>query len=184
MYLKKCDEIKQEEWRIKMPLIEALFLKMQPVVDIRVTTKSNGQDYPAHVPPHIPKLCEIHITKCELQGLHSAYMPPLFALEASGTLYPETHGNDGSCIIKNRLETNITIVFPPLLSWVPQHVMDEIVQSIVGTTVEEIRKGCRVRLLADYRSFHRSKLKNSSQKMEMRGIEPRASRMQSERSTI
>lgn len=60
---KKCDEIKQDEWRIKMPVIEALFFKTQPVADIRVTTKSNGQDYPPHVPSHIPKLCETHIVR-------------------------------------------------------------------------------------------------------------------------
>ncbi|KAI9121009.1 hypothetical protein K1719_008042 [Acacia pycnantha] len=84
-----------DEWRIKMPVIEAAwFFKTQPVADIRVTTKSNGQDYPPHVPSHIPKLCETHITKCELQGLHSAYTPQLFNLEASGTLYPVTHGTD------------------------------------------------------------------------------------------
>ncbi|KAK4271970.1 hypothetical protein QN277_020584 [Acacia crassicarpa] len=157
-----AQRLSQDEWRIKMPVIECLFLKTQPVADIRVTTKSNGQDYPPHVPSHIPKLCETHIIKCELQGLHSAYTPHLFNLEASGTLYPVTHGTDGSCMIKNQLEANITIGFSPLLSWVPQHVMDDIVRSIVRTIVEEIKKGFTVRLLADYWSFQRSKSQNSA----------------------
>lgn len=154
-----AQRLNEEEWRIKMPVIEALFFKIQPVVDIRVTTKSNGQDYPPHVPSHIPKLCETHITKCELEGLNSAYTPSLFKLEASGTLYPITHGSDGSCILKNQLEANITVVFSPLLAWVPQHVMDDIVQSIVRTIVGDIKKGYTMRLLADYRSFQKSKLK-------------------------
>ncbi|XP_054804260.1 uncharacterized protein LOC129307351 isoform X2 [Prosopis cineraria] len=155
--------LNQEEWRITMPVIEALFLKAQPVIDIRVATKSNGQDYPPHVPPHITKLYETHTTKWELQGLHSDYMPPFFNIEASGTLYPLTHATDHrGCIIKNQLKANITIAFPPLLAWVPHHVLDNIVHSIIRTIVEDIKKGYTVRLLADYRSFQRSKLKNST----------------------
>ncbi|XP_028780455.1 uncharacterized protein LOC114736758 [Neltuma alba] len=156
--------LNQEEWRINMPVIQALFLKVEPVIDVRVTTKSNGQDYPPHVPSHIPKLYETRTTRWEFQGLHSDYTPPFFSLEASGTLYrPLTHAtDDGSCIIKNQLEANVTIVFPPLLSWVPQHVLDNILDSIIRTIVEDIKRGYKFRLLADYRSFQRSKLKNST----------------------
>ncbi|KAK4271965.1 hypothetical protein QN277_020579 [Acacia crassicarpa] len=150
--------LNQEEWRVKMAGMEALFLKVQPVIDVRVTAKSNGQDYPPHVPPHTPKLYQFHATKWKLQGLHSDYMPPFFNLEASGTLYPQTRGTRG-CVIKNQLNADVTIVYPQLLSWVPQHVLDSIMLSILRTVVEDIRKAYKVRLVADYTSFQRSKLK-------------------------
>ncbi|XP_054800936.1 uncharacterized protein LOC129305053 [Prosopis cineraria] len=57
----------QEEWRIKMPVVEALFLKVQPMIDVRVTAKSSGQDYPPHVPPNVSKLYHVHTTKWKLQ---------------------------------------------------------------------------------------------------------------------
>ncbi|XP_028780480.1 uncharacterized protein LOC114736777 [Neltuma alba] len=52
--------LNQEEWRVKMPVMEAIFTRIQPVIDFRVTAKSNGQDYPPHVPPSTPKLIEVH----------------------------------------------------------------------------------------------------------------------------
>lgn len=50
----------QEEWRVEMPSIQCFILKVQPKVDVRLRIKSNGEDYPSHVPHHISKILELH----------------------------------------------------------------------------------------------------------------------------
>lgn len=50
----------QEEWRIKMPPIQCLFINVYPTADVRLTFKSNGQDYPPNIPHHVTKILELH----------------------------------------------------------------------------------------------------------------------------
>jgi len=50
----------QEEWRVEMPPIQCFILKVQPKVDVRLRIKSNGEDYPPHIPHHISKILELH----------------------------------------------------------------------------------------------------------------------------
>ncbi|KAF7803012.1 DUF1997 family protein [Senna tora] len=118
----------QEDWRIKMPTVQALFQKVQPVIDVRLKCKSNGEDYPSHVPPHVTKLFQSSLTKWEIEGVHGDYMPPYLKLEATGMLYPERKGR--LSFIKNELKLHISVVFPPLvLAFVPKHVLHNIFDS-------------------------------------------------------
>lgn len=69
----------QDDWRIKMPVAEALFLRVEPIIDVRVITKTNGENYPPHIPPHITKLFEVHAVSAflftELENLATTLKP-------------------------------------------------------------------------------------------------------------
>jgi hypothetical protein len=51
----------QEEWRIIMPPIQCLFLRIQPTADVRLRFKSNGEDYPPNIPHHISQILELQL---------------------------------------------------------------------------------------------------------------------------
>lgn len=49
-----------------MPASQALFLTVHPVVYLKVRIKSNGKDYPPHIPLHITKLFEAHAVSASI----------------------------------------------------------------------------------------------------------------------
>jgi hypothetical protein len=42
-----------------MPPIQCIFFSVQPTADVRLRFKSNGEEYPPHVPHHISKILEL-----------------------------------------------------------------------------------------------------------------------------
>ncbi|CAJ1947038.1 unnamed protein product [Sphenostylis stenocarpa] len=172
-------QINEEEWRIQMPPIQCLFLSIKPTADVRLTFKSGGDDYPPDIPHHITKVLELHFTRWELQGLSALYKDPYqINLDVRGSIYPERKGKHSW--LKNQMEMEITFCVTPATAFMPQSVVQNAIELIFKTVWDEMKQELQGRLLQDYSRFKRSK----SRKISMRGIEPRASRMQSERSTI
>ncbi|KAG4969739.1 hypothetical protein JHK82_035443 [Glycine max] len=98
-------------------------------------------------------------TKCEFPDLNPDYMPPNFSINGKGALYLERQGRH--IWMKNLLDITLNITFPPLLSWVPEYVLQNIVQSVLENYAEDINNGFAVGLLADYNSFKRNKARYS-----------------------
>ncbi|KAH1100073.1 hypothetical protein GLYMA_13G061800v4 [Glycine max] len=151
--------LNREEWRVKMTPIQVLFLTCQPVAHITAKCISEADDYPPEIPGHITKFFEIQITKCEFPDLNPDYMPPNFSINGKGALYLERQGRH--IWMKNLLDITLNITFPPLLSWVPEYVLQNIVQSVLENYAEDINNGFAVGLLADYNSFKRNKARYS-----------------------
>ncbi|KAJ1398725.1 hypothetical protein SESBI_30819 [Sesbania bispinosa] len=149
-------QLNEEEWMVKMTPVQVLFLKCQPVIHITARCISESGDYPPEIPGHITKLLE---TRCEFQDLHADYMPQGFNIDARGALYIERKGRHNW--MKNQLDISLSLAIPPLLAWVPEHVLQNILQSVLRNYAEDINNGLAVRLLADYNSFKRNKPKNS-----------------------
>lgn len=57
-----------------MPPIQCLFLNVEPIADVRLRFKSNGEDYPPHIPNHITKVLEFHFvsTFISLEHMHKS----------------------------------------------------------------------------------------------------------------
>ncbi|XP_068501205.1 uncharacterized protein [Phaseolus vulgaris] len=151
-------EFPSEEWRVKMSQVEALFLKCHPVIHITAKCKSEFHEYPPHIPHHITKYLEFQVTRVEFPDLNGDYMPPHFNMNAKGVLYLEKKGMHNW--MKNHLDVNFNLDFPPLLDWVPHLVLQTILQSVLKNYVDDINNGSAVRLLADYNLFKRKKPKN------------------------
>ncbi|TKY50242.1 hypothetical protein E2542_SST27699 [Spatholobus suberectus] len=152
-------KLNEEEWRVKMTPIQALFLTCHPVIHIKAKCISEAEDYPPEIPGHITKLLEVQIIRCEFPDLNADYMPPDFNINARGALYVERQGRHNW--MKNQLDISVSLAFPPLLAWVPEYVLQNIAQSVLKNYVQDINNGFAVRLLADYNSFKRNKTKNS-----------------------
>lgn len=49
-----------------MPPIQCLFLSVNPTADVKLTFKSNGEDYPPEIPHHVPKVLELHFVSASI----------------------------------------------------------------------------------------------------------------------
>ncbi|KAL2335493.1 hypothetical protein Fmac_016706 [Flemingia macrophylla] len=153
----KHRQINEEEWRVKMSRMQALFLTFEPVIHIKAKCISEAEEYPSEIPGHITKLMAFQITRCEFPDLNTDYMPPDFNINVKGALYMEREGRQNW--MKNHVDINLNLTFPPLLGWVPEYVLKNILQSILKIYVEDVHNGFAVRLVADYNSFKRNKIR-------------------------
>ncbi|KAF3444797.1 hypothetical protein FNV43_RR14490 [Rhamnella rubrinervis] len=155
-------QLNESEKRIEMPPVNFLFLEMTLVVDVKLTCKSSGEDYPFGVPHAIPKLLELDITKWELQGLHRNYQPPHFALGFKGAIYPDRRGKQSR--LRNQTEIQINFVASPAFAIAPHHVLESVAESVCKTMMENMKVRENGRLLADYEKFKREKNKVKNQR--------------------
>ncbi|MQL89692.1 hypothetical protein Taro_022272 [Colocasia esculenta] len=101
----------QEEWRVQMLPIQFLFASVNPVM-----------------------------TKWELKGLEGGSVPPHFALDVQGLLYPDKGEEGGTAARRSRLrghlETSISMVLP----LVPEHVLKGVAESVLKRLVERMKQ--------------------------------------------
>ncbi|KAJ1398735.1 hypothetical protein SESBI_30829 [Sesbania bispinosa] len=154
-------QLNKEEWRIKMPPIQCLFLNVQPSADVKLTFKSNGEDYPPEIPHHITKILELHFVRWELQGLNTFYMDPYnFSLDVKGCIYPERRGTRSW--LKNQMEMRIKFCVSPSLAFVPEKVLHDAIELVFKTIWDEMKQEFHGKLLADYNKFKRNKSKQTN----------------------
>ncbi|XP_045811363.1 uncharacterized protein LOC123905703 [Trifolium pratense] len=156
-------QLNEEEWRIKMPPIQCIFFSVQPIADVRLRFKSNGEDYPPHIPHHISQILELQFIKWELQGLNTFYNvddPFHFSLDVNGSMYPERRGKHSW--LKNQIEMKINFVVSPAMIFVPDHVLQDAVELVFKTIWNNMKQEFHGRLLADYNNFKRCKFKKNS----------------------
>lgn len=147
----RSHKLNEEEWRIQMLPINFLFLTVWPVVDMRLSCKSNGQDYPADVPLDITKVVELNMTRWQLKGLDRVMEPSDFSLGVKGALYPDRRGKHTR--LRGQLEMNISFVLPPVLELVPEDVRRNLANAVLTGLVKNMKHKVNGSLLADYSRF-------------------------------
>ncbi|CAH9099517.1 unnamed protein product [Cuscuta epithymum] len=148
---RRSQQLNEEEWRIHMLPIQFLFLSALPVVDMRLRCKSKGIAYPPEVPTDVSKVLELDIIRWELQGLDEMVKPSQFSLSVKGALYPERRGLRSR--IKGHLEMSISFVLPPVLALLPEHVLQDVAESVLRRLVESMKNKVNGSLIADYNEF-------------------------------
>ncbi|KAK2419961.1 hypothetical protein QL285_030764 [Trifolium repens] len=158
----KTKQLNEEEWRIKMAPMQVLFMNVQPSADVKLTIKSNGEDYPPHIPHHISKILEVHFIKWELKGLNTLDHndPYHLSLDVKGTIYPERSGKHSW--LKNQIEMKISFILSPAMGFIPEDVLQNTFEMVFKTMSNEMKQDFNGRLLADYNSFKRYKSKKNS----------------------
>ncbi|KAF1877428.1 hypothetical protein Lal_00040143 [Lupinus albus] len=154
------EQLNEEEWKVNMTPVEALFLTCQPVIYLAATCISDAQNYPPEVSKNVTNLFEVQITKCEFQKLPVEYVPKNFKINCRGAIYLERQRKNSW--MKNQLDFKVSFDFPPLLAWVPEYVLQGIVHTVLKTYIDDINNGLALRLLEDYDSYKRNHSKNSA----------------------
>lgn len=156
---RRSQQLNEEEWRIHMLPIQFLFLTVLPVIDMRLQCKSQGIGYPPGVPTDVSKVLELDIIRWELQGLDDMLKPSQFSLGVKGALYPDRRGLRSR--LKGQLQLSISFVLPPVLALVPEHVRQDVAESVLKTLVENMKTKVNGSLLADYSEFKRETSRSS-----------------------
>ncbi|GMY13731.1 hypothetical protein FCV25MIE_08970 [Fagus crenata] len=154
----KIQQINEDEWRIHMLPLQLLFLTVWPIMDMRLTCKSKGKEYPPGVPREITKVLELETTRWELLGLDNVLKSSDLSVSVKGALYPDRRGAQSR--IKNQFELNLSFLLPPTLAFVPEDVSRGIGVSVIQTLVDDMKHKTNGGVLADYGKFKRDKLKN------------------------
>ncbi|KAG4914624.1 hypothetical protein AAZX31_19G023900 [Glycine max] len=147
-------QLNEEEWRIKMPPMQCLFLSVNPTADVKLTFKSNGEDYPPEIPHHVPKVLELHFIRWELQGLDTFYKDHYqINIDVRGSLYPERKGKHSW--LKNQMVMKIT--FCPKVAFIPENLLQDAIELIFKAVWDQTKHEFHDRLLEDYNRFKRNK---------------------------
>ncbi|CAL0299042.1 unnamed protein product [Lupinus luteus] len=154
------EQLNEEQWKVSMTPVEALFLTCQPVLHLSARCISDAENYPPEVSRNVTKVFEVQVSKCEFQKLPVEYAPKNFKISCRGAIYLERQKKNSW--MKNQLDFKITLDFPPLLAWVPEYVLQGIVNTVLKTYIDDINNGLALRLLEDYNSYKRNHSKNSA----------------------
>nr|XP_004306128.2 PREDICTED: uncharacterized protein LOC101292624 [Fragaria vesca subsp. vesca] len=152
----KDQQLKKKEWRIQMPTMQFLFLSIYFAFYIKLRYKSVGKDYPPHVPHHIPKIIELELTRWELGGISEEYLPRDLSVSLKGTIYPDREQGTQSRL-RSHFDMNLSFIPSPLLGWLPQSVMQGLIEALVKKAMVDSTSNAR--LLEDYNEFKAEKLK-------------------------
>ncbi|XP_022134159.1 uncharacterized protein LOC111006493 isoform X2 [Momordica charantia] len=151
----KSQQLNQEEWRIETPKMELLSLKIWPVIDMKIISKTSGQDYPPHVPHHITKLLHLEMTNWEINGIHRNYRPSSANVTSKGAIYSEKRGTTSR--LKFQFFMNFTFVVPQALSFIPKDIFRSIFETVLKVMMEDLTNKAIDKLVEDYSKFRKEK---------------------------
>ncbi|XP_038891182.1 uncharacterized protein LOC120080556 [Benincasa hispida] len=154
----KIQQLNQEEWRIEMPKIELLFLKIWPTVDIKITCKTNGEAYPSDVPHYITKVLLLEMTNWEINGIHKDYRPSYANVCSRGAIYSEKIGTRSH--LKFKLLINLSFLVPYVLNFVSNDVLQSIVKTALKAMIEDLKHKSIHKLVEDYNEFRKENKTN------------------------
>ncbi|KAL8233985.1 hypothetical protein R6Q59_020085 [Mikania micrantha] len=154
---RRSQQLNDEEWRVHMLPIQFFFLTCNPVIDMRLRCKTNGQDYPTGVPSQVTKVLALDIVRWELLGLEDIVKPSEFSLGVKGALYPYRQGNRSR--LKGQLSMSIAFDLPPVLSLIPEDVRRDVAEAVLKRLVENMKEKVNGSLLADYSKFKNERAK-------------------------
>ncbi|XAR71264.1 hypothetical protein NMG60_11028445 [Bertholletia excelsa] len=152
---RRSGQLSEEEWRIKMSPMQVLLLTAWPVVDVKMTCKSEGIDYPAGIAPEITRVVELEMTRWRLQGIDGIMKQSEFSLGVKAALYPDRRG--GRSMLRGQVESTVSLVLPPVLAVVPRHVLGGVLEAEMKKVVKEMMQTAHTGLLADYDRFKKEK---------------------------
>ncbi|OAY62794.1 hypothetical protein ACMD2_10327 [Ananas comosus] len=154
----KTKRLSDEEWRIHMLPLQLLFMTANPVVVMRLRSKSEGKVNPPGVPQDATSFVELQATKWELEGLDSNKVPSYFALNIEGVLYANK-GSHRARRLRGSLEMSISVVLPTMLPFFSENAWRSVIESVLKSLAEKMKHDVDTGLIADFKEFRREKLR-------------------------
>ncbi|CAN6439846.1 unnamed protein product [Victoria cruziana] len=161
---RRSQRLNDEEWRIKMLPIDFFFLSVNPIVDMRITCKSHGKEYPPGVRKSSSTVLALEAIRWELKGLDYVLKPSDFTLGVRGALYSEKLGVRSR--LKGQLELNISFVLPPVLELVPKDVLRSVAESVLNRLLVNMKQQVNSSLVSDFREYTKEKIALARRKEE------------------
>ncbi len=133
---KRLEQLSREAFRLKMRPLNFMSVKIQPTVDMRVWTQSNGT-------------INIESIACKILGLD--YINHRFNLNLKGYLLPIQQS--GFTYLKGNANLEVILELPPPFSFTPQLIMEKTGNGLLKSVLMTIKQRLLNQLLNDYQSW-------------------------------
>ncbi len=129
----RIQQISDEVFRLRMRPLAFMSFSVQPTVDMRVWTESNGT-------------IRLQSIACEIVGFE--YINQRFALSLQGFLIPEQV--DTGTWLRGRADLQVEVDFPPPFCFTPKPILETTGNSLLKSVLLTIKQRLLHQLLADW----------------------------------
>lgn len=132
----RTEQLSPEVFRLKMRPLSFIMLSIQPTVDIRVWSETNGTIY-------------LESIACQIRGVE--YIDQRFNLNLVGQLTPSEVGGKTRLIGEANLEVQVDL--PPVLWFTPKPLLEATGTGLLRSVLATIKQRLMYQLLEDYRKW-------------------------------
>ena len=130
----RTEQLSDDCFRLKMRPLEFMMLSIQPTVDMRVWTLSDGT-------------INMESVACEILGVH--YINDRFALNLKGQLSP--HQSCGVTYLQGKADLEVRVELPPPLWLTPKPILEATGNGLLKSVLLSVKQRLMYQLLLDYR---------------------------------
>jgi len=132
----RIEQLGEELFRLKMRPLSFMMLTIQPTVDMRVWTESDGS---------------VHLKSVGCQILGMEYINQRFALDLKGRLFASQI--NGVTYLKGKADLQVQVELPPLFWLTPKPVLEATGNGLLKSVLLTIKHRLMHQLLLDYRKW-------------------------------
>ncbi|MGV0024140.1 DUF1997 domain-containing protein [Phormidesmis priestleyi] len=132
----RIEQINEDCFRLSMRPLNFITLSIQPIVDLRVWTDSEGT-------------VNVRSIACEIRG--TEYINQRFTLNLVGRLYPTQE--NGKTYLKGKADLEVLVELPPPFSFMPKSMIETAGNSLLISVLTTIKQRLLNQLLSDYRNW-------------------------------
>jgi Protein of unknown function (DUF1997) len=130
----RYEQLAEDVFRLKMRPISFLTVSLQPTVDMRIWSVSNGTIY-------------LRSVGCEIRGVD--YINQRFSLDLKGYLSPR-QTSAGTYLLEGKADLVVQVELPPPLSFTPTAILEAAGNGLLKSVLLTIKQRLLHQLLADY----------------------------------
>jgi hypothetical protein len=135
----RTEQLSDDCFRLKMRPLEFMMLSIQPTVDMRVWTLSDGT-------------INMESVACEILGVN--YINHRFALNLKGKLSP--HQSCGATYLQGKADLEVRVQLPPPLWLTPKPILEATGNGLLKSVLLSVKQRLMYQLLLDYRRWARN----------------------------
>ncbi|NJR50715.1 MAG: DUF1997 domain-containing protein [Leptolyngbyaceae cyanobacterium CSU_1_3] len=132
----RVEQVNEDCFRLSMRSLSFMTLSIQPIVDMRVWTDSEGT-------------VNVRSIACEIRG--TEYINQRFTLNLMGRLYPTQE--QGKTYLKGKADLEVLVELPPPFSFMPRPMLETAGNGLLLSVLTTIKQRLLTQLLLDYRNW-------------------------------
>lgn len=132
----RIEQLSSEVFRLKMRPLSFMYLSIQPTVDMKVWSESDGTVH-------------LESTACEIRGIE--YINERFALNLMGKLHPCQI--NGTTYLQGKADLEVKVELPPALWFTPKPFLEATGNGLLKSVLLTIKQRLMHQLLLDYRHW-------------------------------
>ena len=145
----RLEQLNEDCFRLKMRPLSFMMLTIQPTVDMRVWTLSDGT-------------LRLKSVGCEIRGVE--YINERFSLQLFGRLSPQQ--SDGVTYLKGLADLAVQVELPPLFQFTPKSILEKTGNGLLKSVLVTVKQRLMHNLLVDYRRWALEQNETSSTQSE------------------